>query len=128
MGGASTLQVRFIYFGEFKVDLAGWVLFKNGSPVPLQKKPFQILRMLITRPGELVTRAELAAELWPDLHVDYNRCLNTAVNALRTALDDRKRDSRWIETRSGVGYRFIGEVSTLLRTNPVTHFYQSANA
>lgn len=111
MSGTPLPEARFIRFGEFEVDLSAWVLREKNQRISLQRKPFQILRLLLSRPGEVVSRAELARELWPDLHVSYEGCLNTAVNALRNALDDPTRQSRFIETRAGLGYCFVGRIS-----------------
>ncbi len=113
-------ELTSIRFGEFEVDLNSWLLFRNNARVALQRKPFQILRLLLTRPGELITRAELAHELWPDLHVSYDHCLNTAMNALRTALGDPTRESRWIETHPGLGYRFAGRICVSLEPHANT--------
>ena len=97
-------------FGVFEVDFAGRDLKKHGIRVKLQLKPLQILELLIERRGELVTRAELARHLWPGLHVSFDRSLNTAVNILRQALGESSQNPRFIETRSGLGYRFIAPV------------------
>src|SRR5581483_8214936 len=75
-----------------------------------QKKPFQVLELLLRKPGALVTRAELEKHLWPDLHVNFGHGLNTAINSLREALGDSSSAGRFIETRPGLGYRFIASV------------------
>jgi DNA-binding winged helix-turn-helix (wHTH) protein/Tfp pilus assembly protein PilF len=97
-------------FGAFEVDLENRELRKHGLRVRLQHKPFQILEMLLCAPGRLVMRDELARRLWPALHVNFDRSLNTAVNALRQVLGDSRQHPRYIETRSGLGYRFIAPV------------------
>jgi DNA-binding winged helix-turn-helix (wHTH) protein/Tfp pilus assembly protein PilF len=97
-------------FGVFEISLRERELRKFGLRVRLQQKPFQILQRLLETPGEFVTREELARVLWPDSHVLFDRSLNTAVNALRRALGDPGRNPRFIETRQGLGYRFIAEV------------------
>jgi DNA-binding winged helix-turn-helix (wHTH) protein len=94
-------------FGVFEINLRDRELRKFGLRVRLQQKPFQILQRLLETPGEFVTREELARVLWPDSHVLFDRSLNTAVNALRRALGDPGRNPRFIETRQGLGYRFI---------------------
>ena len=81
----------------------------------LQKKPFQVLELLLLRPGALVTRTELAQHLWPGLHVSFGPGLNTAINALRLALGDSSSASRFIETRPGLGYRFLASVEEVPR-------------
>jgi DNA-binding winged helix-turn-helix (wHTH) protein/Tfp pilus assembly protein PilF len=97
-------------FGVFELNLGGRELRKLGLRVRLQQKPFQILVRLLRTPGEFVAREELARLLWPNLHVLFDRSLNTAVNALRRALSDNGRNPRFIETRPGLGYAFIGSV------------------
>jgi DNA-binding winged helix-turn-helix (wHTH) protein/Flp pilus assembly protein TadD len=97
-------------FGPFEVDLENRELRKHGIRVKLQRKPFQILEYLLQRPGQLVMRNDLAQLLWPDMHVSFDHSLNTAVNALRRALGDASRNARFIETRTGLGYRFMASV------------------
>src|SRR5271166_3627283 len=103
------ISVR-VQFGVFEVNLRERELRKFGLRVKLQQKPFQILHRLLETPGEFVSREELARALWPDLHVLFDRSLNTAVNALRRALGDPGRNPRFIESRQGLGYRFIAQV------------------
>jgi len=100
-------------FGAFEVDLENRELRKHGLRLRLQHKPFQILEILLCAPGRLVMRNELAQRLWPALHVNFDRSLNTAVNALRQTLGDSRQNPRFIETRPGLGYRFIAPVEEL---------------
>jgi DNA-binding winged helix-turn-helix (wHTH) protein len=97
-------------FGVFEVDFQQRELRKRGIRVHLQRKPFQILELLLRNPGALVTRAELEKYLWPNLHVNFGRGLNTAINLLRQALGDSLAGARFIETRPGLGYRFTSSV------------------
>jgi DNA-binding winged helix-turn-helix (wHTH) protein len=110
---AGTRALNRVRFAEFEVDFEERQLTRNGKPVKIQNKPFEILRLLLERPGALVTRARIQQTLWPELHVNYERSLNTAVNALRESLGDSGRSFRLIETRSGAGYRFIAAVEPL---------------
>jgi len=100
-------------FGPFEVDLENRELRKLGIRIKLQRKPFQILEYLLQRPGQLVMRNELAQLLWPGMHVSFDRSLNTAVNALRRALGDTSRNAHFIETRTGLGYRFMAPVEEM---------------
>ncbi len=100
-----------IRFAPFEVNFEERELRKSGIRVPLQHKPFRILELLLRQPGTLVSRQELARELWPGLHVNFEHSLNSAVNTLRQALEDSPRACRYIETRSGLGYRFIGPIA-----------------
>jgi TolB-like protein/Tfp pilus assembly protein PilF len=104
---------RRLRFGVFELDLQDRELRKGGVNLRLQQKPFQVLELLVRNPGTLVTRSELARHLWPDLHVTFDRSLNTAVNVLRQALGDSSRSCRYIETRSGLGYRFIAQIEEI---------------
>jgi DNA-binding winged helix-turn-helix (wHTH) protein/Flp pilus assembly protein TadD len=97
-------------FGPFEVDPENRELRKHGIRIKLQRKPFQILEFLLQRPGQLVLRNDLAQLLWPGMHVSFDRSLNTAVNVLRRALGDTSRNARFIETRTGLGYRFMASV------------------
>jgi DNA-binding winged helix-turn-helix (wHTH) protein len=101
------MQPKTIRFTPFEVNLEQRELRRAGARVPLQHKPFRILELLLREPGALVSRQELAKDLWPGLHVDFGHSLNSAVNTLRQALGDSPRDCRFIETRSGLGYRFV---------------------
>jgi TolB-like protein/DNA-binding winged helix-turn-helix (wHTH) protein len=86
-------------------------LRNKAQAVPLQEKPFQILTILLERPGELVTREELRERLWPaDTFVDFEHSINTAVKKLREALGDDAERPDFIETLPRRGYRFIGPV------------------
>jgi DNA-binding winged helix-turn-helix (wHTH) protein len=98
-----------VRFGPYEADLGTGELRREGTKVPLQEKPFQMLALLLRRPGELVTREELRSELWPaDTFVDFEHGLNTAVKKLRQALDDSAETPRFVETLPKRGYRFVG--------------------
>jgi TolB-like protein/Tfp pilus assembly protein PilF len=101
---------RILRFGVFEADLESRELRKRGLRMKIQQKPFQFLELLLERPGELVTRKQIAERLWPGVYVTFDRSLNTAVNALRRALSDSPRNPRFLETRQGLGYRFIAPV------------------
>jgi TolB-like protein/DNA-binding winged helix-turn-helix (wHTH) protein/Tfp pilus assembly protein PilF len=104
--GSATLR-----FGVFEVDLRTGELRKHGLRIRLQQQPFQVLEALLQRPGEIVTRDELQAALWPaDTFVDFDHGLNKAINKIRDALGDSAENPRFVETVSRRGYRFIAEV------------------
>src|ERR1017187_7885854 len=101
--------------GEFEVDLrAGEVRRQNGDKIRLQELPFQILSVLLHRPGEVVTREEIQQKLWPaDTFVDFENSTNAAVKKLRRALGDDPRNPRFIETLPRHGYRLIAPVEVV---------------
>jgi DNA-binding winged helix-turn-helix (wHTH) protein/tetratricopeptide (TPR) repeat protein len=98
-------------FGVFELELHTGELRKSGIKVKLQGQPFQILKILLQHPGELVTREELRMQLWPaDTFVDFDRSLSKCINKLRQALGDSAESPRFIETLQRRGYRFIADV------------------
>lgn len=105
-----------VRFGTFEVDFESRELRKRGMRVRLEEKPFQILELLLERPGGVVTRQILREKLWPDTHVGYEQSLNTAVNKLRELLGDSSQSPRFVETLPRVGYRFIAPVDSPGRT------------
>ena len=99
-------------FGVFEVDFRSGELRKQGVKIKLQKQPFQVLEILLERPGEVVTREELQKRIWPpDTFVDFEQGLHGAIKRLREALDDSAESPRFIETLSRRGYRFIAPAS-----------------
>jgi len=106
--GCSPLVARF---DVFEVDFRAGELYKASRKIKLQVQPFQVLALLLERPGEVVTREEFEKRLWPgDTFVDFEHSLNTAIKKLRQALDDDKKKPRFVETLPKRGYRFIGTV------------------
>jgi Tol biopolymer transport system component/DNA-binding winged helix-turn-helix (wHTH) protein len=100
-----------VRFGDFELDLRTAELRRNGDKFLLQGQQYQVLTILLERPGELVTRDELKKKLWPsDTFVDFDHSLNKAVNRLRETLADSAERPRFIETLPRRGYRFIGTV------------------
>jgi cholera toxin transcriptional activator len=98
-------------FGVFEADAAAGELRRQGVRVKLNAQPFQVLLLLVDRPGELLTREEIARELWPDgTFVDYEHGVNSAVNRIREALGDTATSARFVETLARRGYRFTAPV------------------
>lgn len=112
---------KVIRFGVFEADLRAGELHKQGLRVKLQEKPFQLLAILLERPGDVVTREELREKLWPgDTFVDFDHGINIAINKLREALGDSAESPRYIETLARRGYRFIGEAEVVLANAQVS--------
>jgi TolB-like protein/DNA-binding winged helix-turn-helix (wHTH) protein/Tfp pilus assembly protein PilF len=104
-------NAQVVRFATFEVDLRAGELRKGGIKLKLGGQPFQVLAILLERPGEVVTREELQKRLWPDTFVDVDHNLNTAINKIREALGDSAENSRFVETLARRGYRFIGAVN-----------------
>src|SRR5208337_1959621 len=101
-------------FGIFEVDAATGELRRQGLRVRLNTQPFQVLLMLLDRPGQLLTREEISRELWPDgTFVDYEHGVNSAVNRIREALGDTAGNPRFVETLARRGYRFVAPVERI---------------
>jgi DNA-binding winged helix-turn-helix (wHTH) protein len=114
-------------FGAFEVDAATGELRRQGIRIKLNAQPFQVLSLLLERPGEVLTREEISRELWPDgTFVDYEHGVNSAVNRIREALGDTAGNPRFVETLARRGYRFvapverIGSIETPLRESEPT--------
>ena len=96
-------------FGPFRFDSAGYRLLRDEQPVPLSPKVLDLLRLLVTRPSELVTKEAILRELWPDVAVTDN-AVTQAVSELRQGLCDDSTAPRYIQTVPRRGYRFIAAV------------------
>src|ERR1700756_5178802 len=104
---------RNLKFGVFEADLQTGELTRLGKRVRLQEQPFQLLAMLLEKPGVLVTREELHLKLWPQTTVDFDHGLNKAISKIREALGDSAENPRFIETVARRGYRFLADVTVV---------------
>ena len=101
-------------FGKFEADPATGELRRQGILIKLNAQPFQVLLLLLERPGELLTREQISRALWPDgTFVDYEHGVNSAVNRIREALGDTAGNPRFIETLARRGYRFVAPVECI---------------
>ena len=104
--------VGVVKFGVYEVDPHAGELRRNGVKIKLQEQPFQVLAMLLERPGEVISREELQRRLWPaDTFVDFDHSLNAAIKRLRDALRDSADNPRFVETLARRGYRFVAPVA-----------------
>jgi cholera toxin transcriptional activator len=108
-------------FGVFEADGQTEELRKQGRRLSLQGQPLQVLFMLLSRPGELVTRMEIQQRIWPEgTFVDFDHGLNTAINKIRDTLGDSAANPRFVETLARRGYRFVAPVEVIDRSAPPT--------
>lgn len=106
-----SLRNSVLRFGSFEFEMQSGVLRKDGKTVPLQPQPARILAVLISRPGEVVTREELRNKIWDEhTFVDFEHSLNFSLRQIRSALRDNAQKPRFVETLSRRGYRFIGAI------------------
>jgi TolB-like protein/DNA-binding winged helix-turn-helix (wHTH) protein/Flp pilus assembly protein TadD len=116
MPGTTLSRVKF---GDFVADFDSFELRKHGIRLKLQDQPFQILKLLLQHPGQLVTREELRMELWTEsTFVDFDAGLNAAIRRLRDALSDSADEPRYIETLPRHGYRFLAPVGIVSESAP----------
>ncbi len=111
---AAAEPIRSYEFGVFTVDLPAGELRKHGVRIKVQERPFQLLVCLLERPGEIISRDELRQRLWPDgTFVDFDHNISSAINKLRTVLNDSASNPRFIETVGSRGYRFLADVKRI---------------
>jgi DNA-binding winged helix-turn-helix (wHTH) protein len=102
-------DVNLLRFGVFEMDLRAGELRRSGSLVRLQPQPFKVLALLAGRPGDVVTREEVQAEVWPaGTFVDFEQSLNFCIRQIRSALGDSAIHPRYVETLPRRGYRWVG--------------------
>ena len=113
-GTSNSKSAPRLCFGLYEVDLQAHELRKGGLRLKIPHQSFQILAMLLEKPGEVVSREDLRRKLWPsDVFVNFEAGLNSAVQRLRSALQDTSLEPRYIETLPRIGYRFIASVESL---------------
>jgi eukaryotic-like serine/threonine-protein kinase len=106
-------------FGDFELDLRAGELRRDGTTVRLQEQPFQVLKMLLEHPGEVVTREEIRKRLWPnDTVVEFGHSINAVIRKLRQALGDTAEGPNYIETVARRGYRLMTPVEWIA---PLSH-------
>jgi TolB-like protein len=98
-------------FSEFELDLAAYALRRRGQPIRLERRPMDLLILLVERRPELVSRQDIIERLWaPDVAVEVETGINTAMRKVRQVLGDSPEAPKFIETIPGRGYRFIADV------------------
>ncbi|HEY3936577.1 MAG TPA: tetratricopeptide repeat protein, partial [Bryobacteraceae bacterium] len=108
----SSASGRIFKFGAFEFHVQARELRKHGLRIKVAGQPISVLAMLLESPGEVVTREDLQARLWPTgTYVDFEHSVNAAVKRLRQALGDSADSPRFIETLARNGYRFIAPLS-----------------
>lgn len=113
-GESKSAPLLHVCFGLYEVNLQKLELRKRGLKLKLPRQSFQILAMLLERPGHVVSREDLRRALWPsDVFVNFEGSLNSAVQRLRSALQDTSQRPRYIETLPTVGYRFIANIESV---------------
>src|SRR5215216_326196 len=105
----SEQKQHFYEFGPFRLDPLKRRLLRDGEPLRLTPKAFDLLLALVEESGRTVEKDELLDKVWPGTAVEENN-LNQNITALRKCLGDSRQDSQYIATIPGLGYRFVAEV------------------
>ena len=104
----ATRSVNAACFGPFRLELKAGELHRDDRRIRLQEQPFQVLKMLLEHPGDVLTREEIRKALWPnDTIVEFDHSINAAIKRLRLALGDSAEEPRYIETVARRGYRLM---------------------
>jgi DNA-binding winged helix-turn-helix (wHTH) protein len=112
-------QLLALRFGPFELDVRSGELRRNGTTVRLQPQPLKVLLSLASRPGDVVTREELQAEVWPaGTFVDFEQSLNFCVRQIRSALGDNANAPHYVETLPRRGYRWVGGAVARVKAGP----------
>ncbi len=97
-----------VRFDDFELDYSRFQLCRSGTPVRLEGLPLQLLMFMVEQRGQLVTREQIAGELWSkDVFVDVEQGINTAIRKIRRALADDAGEPQYLQTVVGRGYRFV---------------------
>jgi len=105
------MAAKVFQFGDFKLDCDRFELRRGERTVKLERKPMELLILLAAKNGDLLTRAEIVERLWDsEVFVDTEHGINTAVRKIREVLRDDPAQSRFVQTVTGKGYRFIAPV------------------
>ena len=125
----SALGPCVLRFDDFELNVRAGELRKRGVKLRLQGQPLQVLAALLSRPGDVVTREELRAQIWTaDTFIDFDHSLHNAIARLREVLGDSAETPRYIETLPRRGYRFIGQLDAAEVPSPSPVFAQHAPA
>jgi TolB-like protein/DNA-binding winged helix-turn-helix (wHTH) protein len=117
---ASSATPLLVIFADFELDLHTGELRRKGVLLKLQPQPTKVLKLLVSRAGKVVSRQELAEEVWgSQTFVDFEQGLNFAIRQIRTVLEDDAEHPRFLETVPKRGYRFIAAVKENALTAPV---------
>ena len=106
-GRAENLAVERISFGDVEIDFKGYSVTKSGEPVELTVREFELLRLLVTHPGEVLRRDTILNEVWGDEWDVFPRTIDTHVVHLRQKLEEDPGDPKYIVNVRGVGYKFV---------------------
>jgi TolB-like protein/DNA-binding winged helix-turn-helix (wHTH) protein len=122
------VAVAIFEFGDFTLDCDRFVLCRAGRSLKLERKPMELLILLVKSEGNLVTRVEIIERLWgSEVFVDTEHGINTAIRKIRQVLRDDPEQPRFVQTVMGRGYRFIGSIAHAHPSDPAENGRQPAD-
>src|SRR5262245_13483754 len=105
---------EMLRFGDFDLDVEAYQLRRRGRPIRLERRPMELLILLVERRGRLVSRSDIADQLWgKDVFVDVETGVNIAIRKVRQTLRDSAEKPAFVETVVGKGYRFVAAVEVV---------------
>ena len=108
------MPATLLEFDEFSLDCDRYELLRSGRPVRLEKIPMELLILLVTKDGRLVTRQEIIEHVWgKEVFVDTEHGINTAIRKIRNVLRDDPGQPRFVQTVSRKGYRFVAPINVI---------------
>jgi len=114
-GENSTVAEDLVRFEDFELDLRSYQVRRSGRMLRLERIPMEVLFLLVERRGQLVTRDEIVEKLWgKNVFLDTDNAINTAIRKVRQVLKDDPEQPRFVQTVTGRGYRFIGQISEVV--------------
>ena len=120
IGAPKFVAGQVFEFGDFQLDCGRFELLRNGKSLRVERKPMELLILLASRQGQLVTRTEIAQRLWDsEVFVDTEHGINTAIRKIRHLLRDDPENPHFIQTVTGKGYRFLAPISSAAVSEPV---------
>jgi DNA-binding winged helix-turn-helix (wHTH) protein len=105
--------MRFYEFGPFRIDTVKLLLLRDGEPVALKSKCFDLLLVLVEAGGQVLDKDELMRRVWPDTIVEESN-ITVYISTIRKALGENPQEHRYIVTVPGRGYSFVAEVKETL--------------
>ncbi len=109
------MTADLVRFNEFELDLRAYQLRRSGRMLKLERIPMEVLFLLVERRGQLATREEIIERLWGEnVFLDTDNAINTAIRKIRQVLKDDPEQPRFIQTVTGRGYRFIGQIAEVV--------------
>jgi len=117
------IRERLVQLGPFVVDTATGEVRKHGELIRITEQPTRILLVLMEKPGEIVSRDDIRAKLWPNnTNVEFDHSIHAAINKLRHALGDSPEQPRFIETVPRRGYRLIASITSVIASESPEQF------